>query len=124
MQPFAAQARSIGRTQLRVFHGFEDREIELSGILALWDCSSASSFCKTASMMYACHDGFIALFTGTVDPLPHFVSEPKLEISGLCRGSSCVATLPPFSIKALIAASLGCCGLDRIGICLPYRLFV
>jgi hypothetical protein len=27
-----------------------------------------------------------ALFTGTVNPLPHFVSESKLEISGLCMG--------------------------------------
>ncbi|HEY5869089.1 MAG TPA: hypothetical protein VI542_26585 [Candidatus Tectomicrobia bacterium] len=27
-----------------------------------------------------------ALFTGTVDPLPHVVSEPKLKISGLCMG--------------------------------------
>ena len=63
-----------------------------------------------------------ALFTCTIDPPLSFRQfRRSWKFLVLVWGSSCVVTLPPFSIKALIIASLACCGFDRIGICLPYR---
>ena len=106
IQPFAAQAAPIGRAAagLSRFRGSRDRVV---GILALYaDCSSASSFCKTASMMYACHDGFTMRFSQarSIRCLISSVSR-SWKFLVFAWDSSCVATLPPFSIKALTAAS-------------------
>src|SRR5215510_1055318 len=87
--------------------------------------SSACSFSKTASMMYACQDGFTMRFLHARSMrslISSFRRSWKFLV--LACGSSCVATLPPFSIKALIAASLACCGFDRIGIFSSYCMLL
>ena len=83
--------------------------------------SSAFNFSKIASIMYACQDGFTVRFSHARSMrslMASFRRSWKFLVLA-CWGSSCVATLPPFSMSALIAASLGCCGFDRIGIFLP-----
>src|SRR5262245_60743302 len=87
--------------------------------------SSACSFSKIASIMYACQDGFTMRFLHARS-MRSLISSFRRSWKFLVLGcaSSCVATLPPFSIKALIIASLACCGFDRIGIFSPYCMLL